>query len=433
MAPQVSNVFIRLQIDKFEGIDKLKSAFRELDKSIGPSAASIDRARQAVLDYSRASGNTEQVIKGTIDALKGLQAQAERGSNSWSQISADLRAFEQQARRTDGEIEILRRGIAESVQGHAQSRSSIEAHIRSLRDLANQATLSGNTLGRVQQDIRQLEQQIERAADADRTFRRALGQALAVQPQTILNQWRAYNRVLQDAESSAEDLALAQERLNRLAGAPRIQERRALAVQAELTSDPEYQRRFGATGTAYAEGLPNTTAAFSQRLRELQEDLTNTYRDTDAYLALQRELTIVQRDATAATQGLGQALLRDLQTGQAVSSQRNLQEVVSTLKNEMSQLDTTTTQGFDQYTRYAADVRNLEEQIARLGRAYNTAATNAQQLSNTTENAVLNTMLNEASMGRLGRQQRARAEGMQELRQAITTGVQGTPLLLPAA
>ena len=433
MARQVSNVFIRLGIENFEGIDKLKSAFRELDKSIGPSAASIDRARQAVLDYSRASGNTEQVIKGTIDALKGLQAQAERGSTSWSQISADLRAFEQQARRTDSEIDILRRGIAESVQGHAQSRSSIEAHIRSLRDLANQATLSGNTLGRVQQDIGRLEEQLNQTTAAARTSRTALNQALAVNPQAILNQWRAYTANIRDASLSAEDLAEAQRRLNILAGAPRIQERRAIAAQAEITNNPEYQRRFGVEGRAYAEGLPNTTAAFSQRLRELQEDLANTYRGTDAYLALQRELIIVQRDATAATQGLGQALLRDLQTGQAISSQRNLQEVVSTLKNEMSQLDTTTTQGFDQYTRYAADVRNLEEQIARLGRAYNTAATNAQQLSNTTENAVLNTMLNEASMGRLGRQQRARAEGMQELRQAITTGVQGTPLLLPAA
>ena len=438
MAKQVSNVFIRLGIENFEGIEKLKGAFRELDKSIGPSAASIDRARQAVLDYSRASGNTEQVIKGTIDALKGLQAQAERGSNSWSQISADLRAFEQQARRTDSEIEILRRGIAESVQGHAQSRSSIEAHIRSLRDLANQATLSGDTLGRVQQDIGRLEQQINETTDASRTFRRALNQALAVNPQAILNQWNAYQRVLRDAASSADELALAQQRLETLAGAPRISERRAIVAQAAITNDPGYQRRFGAGGTAYSEGLPDTTAAFNQRLRELNEDLTNTYRNTQAYLNLQVELATVQRAATSATQGLAAALLDTITTRdpviRQVRSQRSLQEVISQTKREMLDLDVTTTEGFDTYTQHAARVRDLEEELGRLGRAYATAATNARQFTDTQENAVLNQAINAASTGRLAAQQRARAEGMQQLREAVTAGVAGTPaLLLPAA
>ena len=438
MAKQVSNVFIRLGIENFEGIEKLKGAFRELDKSIGPSAASIDRARQAVLDYSRASGNTEQVIKGTIDALKGLQAQAERGSNSWSQISADLRAFEQQARRTDSEIEILRRGIAESVQGHAQSRSSIEAHIRSLRDLANQATLSGDALGRVQQDIGRLEQQINETTDASRTFRRALNQALAVNPQAILNQWNAYQRVLRDAASSADELALAQQRLETLAGAPRISERRAIVAQAALTNDPGYQRRFGAGGTAYSEGLPDTTAAFNQRLRELNEDLTNTYRNTQAYLNLQVELATVQRAATSATQGLAAALLDTITTRdpviRQVRSQRSLQEVISQTQREMLDLDVTTTEGFDTYTQHAARVRDLEEELGRLGRAYATAATNARQFTDTQENAVLNQAINAASTGRLAAQQRARAEGMQQLREAVTAGVAGTPaLLLPAA
>lgn len=433
MAKQVSNVFIRLGIENFEGIEKLKSAFRELDKSIGPSAESIARSRRAVLDYSQAAGNTEQVIKGTIDALRGLQSQTERGSSSWVALSRDLLNFEQQARKTDAEIEVLRRGIVESANGHQQSRNSIEGHIRSLRDLANQATLSGTTLSTLQSDIGRLQAQLTATTDTSRTFRRALNQALAVRPQQVLNQWQAYQRVLSDSASSAEDLALAETRLRQLAGAPRISQRRAVTAQAEIFNAPEYTRRFGVGGTAL-EAMPNTSAAYAQQLRELNEDLNHTIRTTDTYINLQRELAIVQREASAATQGLGAAFVRDLQTGVAARSTKNLTEAVSQLRREMAELDTTTTEGFSTHTQNAAKVRDLEEEIARLGRAYTTAANSAKQFADTQENAVLNQVINAATTGRTRAQQVARAEGMQELRQAVTAGVQGTPaLLLPAA
>lgn len=441
MAKQVSNIFVRLNIDNFEGIEKLKSAFRELDKSIGPSAESIARSRRAVLDYSQAAGNTEQVIKGTIDALRGLQSQAERGSSSWVALSRDLLNFEQQARKTDAEIETLRRGIIESANGHQQSRNSIEGHIRSLRDLANQATLSGTTLSTLQSDIGRLQAQLTATTDTSRTFRRALGQALAVNPQQVLNQWQAYQRVLNDSASSAEELALAETRLRQLAGAPRITQRRAVTAQAEIFNAPEYTRRFGVGGTAL-EAMPNTSAAYAQQLRELNEDLNHTIRTTDTYINLQRELAIVQREASAATQGLGAALVRDLRTGVGTSesqtgaarSTKNLTEAVSQLRREMAELDTTTAEGFSTYRQNATLVNNLEEEIARLGRAYATAATSAKNFADIQENAVLNQVINAATTGRTRAQQVARAEGMQELRQAVIAGVQGTPaLLLPAA
>ena len=71
MAKQVSEILIKLGLEGVQGLDKLKGAFRELEKSIGPNNAAIERARQSIIDYGRESRNTEQVIKGQIDALRG--------------------------------------------------------------------------------------------------------------------------------------------------------------------------------------------------------------------------------------------------------------------------------------------------------------------------------------------------------------------------
>lgn len=370
MAKQVSEILIKLGLQDVDGLDKLKGAFRELEKSIGPNNAAIERARQSIIDYGRDSRNTEQVIKGQIDALRGLQSQVERGSSTWAQLATDIEQFRQASRRTDREIEVLRQSILNSASTHNQSRDSVQGHIRSLQALSNQASLTGTTLSNLRRDIANLEQQIEVAEQGSRRFRSALGQALAVNPQSILNQWRAYRQVLQDSASSAEDLATAEQRLRSLSGAPRIEQRRAVSAQAEIVGSAEYQRRFGVGGTALTEQLPDVSAALSQQLRELSEDLQYTARSTETYLQVAVRMAELQRELTATTQGLGAATVAQLRSGELAPTARNLQEAVSQLRREMAELDTTTTAGAQAYANNANAVRNLERQLNDLAQSY---------------------------------------------------------------
>jgi lambda family phage tail tape measure protein len=334
MAKQVSEILIKLGLQGVEGLDKLKGAFRELEKSIGPNNAAIERARQSIIDYGRDSRNTEQVIKGQIDALRGLQSQVERGSSTWAQLATDIEQFRQASRRTDREIEVLRQSILNSASTHNQSRDSVQGHIRSLQALSNQASLTGTTLSNLRRDIANLEQQIEVAEQGSRRFRSALGQALAVNPQSILNQWRAYRQVLQDSASSAEDLATAEQRLRSLSGAPRIEQRRAVSAQAEIVGSAEYQRRFGVGGTALTEQLPDTTAALRQELSELNEDLANLVRGGTDYVTVSNRIAEVQRELRRELTGTADAFER-LARAQSATERRGqkvagIQEYYST-------------------------------------------------------------------------------------------------------
>ena len=129
---QVSEILVKLGVQGLEGLDKLKSSFRELEKSIGPSAATIDRARDSIIAFGKEGKNTEQLVKGQIEALRGLQSQTERGSTAWAQLAGDIEKFRQASRRTDGEIEILRQGILSVATGANQSQQSLRSYIADL-------------------------------------------------------------------------------------------------------------------------------------------------------------------------------------------------------------------------------------------------------------------------------------------------------------
>jgi lambda family phage tail tape measure protein len=477
VAKQVSNIFIRLGIENFEGIDKLKSAFRELDKSIGPSAESIARSRRAVLDYSQAAGNTEQAVKGTIDALKGLQAQTERGSPAWAALTNDVLSFQQASRKSEQEITVLRQGIINLTNGTAQSQQSLRAYITDLTRLRTEATISGTVFNQLGEDIAALSGRLNQVDiqlnKTSASFAQLNTRAIPSTGAGMRQRMDQYTAIADNARAAIDAIdLLANKQKNADVSRERAAQQQtleaALANRAQLTYlEGSRQRRETARTSAqafstgeFAAGagyldvarllqtldrrfgeLPRTTNGFNVALQDLNERLVNTTRNTSDYIAIERQLITVQREASAATQGLGAALVRDLRTGVgatesqtgAARNTKNLAEAVSQLRREMADLDTTTAEGFSTHSQNAALVNNLEEEIARLGRAYATAANSARLFADTQENAVLNQIINAATTGRTRTQQIARAEGMQELRQAIETGVQGTPLLLPAA
>jgi tape measure domain-containing protein len=87
---QVQEMKLRLLLEGFEGLDKLKSSFRGLEKAIGPTDAAIQNARQSIIDFAGTNKQSIQSIQGQIDAFKGLQTQATIGGNVYRQLAGDV-------------------------------------------------------------------------------------------------------------------------------------------------------------------------------------------------------------------------------------------------------------------------------------------------------------------------------------------------------
>lgn len=426
---RIEELLVELKFKGGEELKKISGGFRELAKAANLADADIEDARAKIIDYGKSLGNTNQAVKGTIQALKALQESTQRGGEAWTQLSRDVLQFEQAARLTDREIESLRRGIVAEASAHSQSETSIRAHVRALQELRAQSVLGGQVNRQLSQTIGQLTQQLDQAEQASRAHFSALNQMLAVRPDAVLRQYQAYTQVLRDVRATAEQAAEAQQRLNQLAGAPRIAARRELVARAGIQADPAYQERFGLGGRSL-EALPDVPAALSLRLRELQEDLSLTTRNTGLYIRTLVEMAAVQRQASATTQGFAAALREQLASGELPRTQKNLQEVIGALRREMIELDTSTATGSRAYAENAAQVRVLERELNQLANSYRNVADMAVQAA-TAERSAATARVTALYMN--NRAVRDQAQAMSELGNAVRSGIAGTPLMLPAA
>ena len=414
MAKQVSEILIKLGLEGVQGLDKLKGAFRELEKSIGPNNAAIERARQSIIDYGRDSRNTEQVIKGQIDALRGLQSQVERGSSTWAQLATDIEQFRQAARRTDSEIETLRQGILSISSGTDQSQASLRAYIVDLGKLRSEASLTGRTFTDLGSDIAALTARLAQAeaqtVQTSRAFGRVLGQALASTSAGARRQLQDLQLLITEQRQAIDTIDTLSQRERRLThnieARADAQDRlnRSLAQQRQLTyqesirsgregvragaaafADPDFLRTLTPEALNRRLGeLPDTTAGLSQGLTELSERLANTTRNSVDYLTVAMQMAGAQRELTAVTRGYAQALLMGIRTGTVAPSARNLQEAATALRAEMAQLDTTTTEGARAYADNAREANSLERRIRALAGAYRTVRDAARSASKET-------------------------------------------------
>jgi DNA repair exonuclease SbcCD ATPase subunit len=411
MAKQVSEILIKLGLQGVEGLDKLKGAFRELEKSIGPNNAAIERARQSIVAYGRDSRNTEQVIKGQIDALRGLQSQVERGSSTWAQLATDIEQFRQASRRTDSELQTLRQGILAVTAGTNQSQASLRTYIADLGKLRSEASLTGSTFTDLGSDIAALTARLAQAeaqtVQTSRAFGRVLGQALASTSAGARKQLQDLQLLIAEQRQAIDTIdtlsqrerrlthniearADAQDRLNRSLAQQRqltYQEsaragRETVRAGAQAFADPAFLRTATPEALSGRLGeLPNTTAGLSQGLNELAERYANTTRSSVDYLTVAMQIAGAQRELTEVTKGYAQALLMGIRTGTVAPSARNLQEVVTALRAEMSQLDTTTTEGARAYADNAREANSLERRIRSLAGAYRTVEEAARSAS----------------------------------------------------
>jgi tape measure domain-containing protein len=239
---QVQDILIKLGIQGFEGLDKLKSSFRGLEKAIGPTDSAIQTARQSIIDFAGAGKQSIQSIQGQIDAFKGLQTQATIGGNVYRQLAGDVN------RLSD-----------------------------TLKNLKNDYEEVGQCCKRTDAQIA-----AEGPARRPEAFRQQLA-ALNRQLDQLSVSARAYGDALTEITIKETAFGRAQARQGVIAGAQ--------AVGASLISNMQPQQQ-----------LPNTLAALQLRISELSQDFQNLDRASQPYQDTLAEINRLQNELSRATE-----------------------------------------------------------------------------------------------------------------------------------
>ena len=212
MASNQTRIQILAQIEGLDGIEKLKNSFRGLNDAIGPADEVLSQARREVLEFARAGAQTDQVLRGTIQALRGLVAQAEQGGSTYKKLVGDIAQFEGKLRNStlavNQQIEALQKLSRYSNVADFKSdrnRSRAQPGVRTVQDTfaAKEAAASAAT-AELDQATNLLNQGRQRLLDQDEKYFR---ERLALQEQ-------ANNRQLElQRQADAREQQLFLERL----------------------------------------------------------------------------------------------------------------------------------------------------------------------------------------------------------------------------
>ena len=367
---QVQDIKVRLGIEGFEGLDRLKGSFRELGKVTNLSDKDISRARDSLVNFAKNAGNTEQVTKGLLEALKGLQGQATRSSSAYNKLSEDIIKLNQSLKLTDSEIQKQAELLTKSARAHSQSEASIKGHVKALQDLRTQASLGGQAYIGIGAEIDRLNTKLEEGTKKSRSYRSVLGQALSGDPEKLSAQLEKLKQTLADTGNTAEQTGRAMAQLA-IGGATESRAR-----IAAFTKEIEDQRRaITRLDEAFLE-LPRTSAIYAQRLNELNLELNNTVIASTRYYEILADISTLQLELQRAQSiGRGQVLFERLflpegTASRLASTQKNLGMVIGALREEMSMLDTSTAEGSAKFAQQSRQVAQLEEQLKKLNNQY---------------------------------------------------------------
>jgi tape measure domain-containing protein len=232
MAESVARVRILAQIEGLEGFDKLKGAFKGLQQAIGPAESELAKARKSILEFGEAGTKSQQVIKGQIDALKALQAQATIGGTVYRQLGKDVKAL-------GGAYQEAATGVKQFSEAQLRTQAA-----------SNKPSLFQNQIAALKRDLNELDVLAQEYANSLADIqRREIRFGMGAARQGVI----ARNQAFED------DNFLLPDRLN---------------------GQPE---------------LPNTTAALNQRVTELSDRLNNLTYGGERWIQTSREIAQIQR------------------------------------------------------------------------------------------------------------------------------------------
>jgi lambda family phage tail tape measure protein len=238
---RIEELLVQLKFEGSEELRKVASGFRDLGRATTLTDTQIQSARRQINDYAKSLNNSEQALRGQIQALQTLRTQATVGGNVYSQLANDVTRLSKTLK-----------GLEEDYKAVGRAAKQTD------RQIANQFPARRPEAFRIQLAA------LRRELDGISVSARAYGDKLT----EITIREAAFGR--------------AQARQGVIAGAQ--------AVGAPLIGamTPEQE-------------LPKTTAALSLRLVELREDLQNTNYTLRDYKQRLGEIKAVQQELDRVT------------------------------------------------------------------------------------------------------------------------------------
>ena len=404
MAKQIEDIIVKLGLQGFEGLDKIRSSFRDLSKVTQMSDKDITSARDALFDFAKTAGNTEAVNKGLISAFQGLRTQADICGDAYAELSRDIENLEAVSRGYTAQAAAQRVTLAAQYGAITNNTEALRRQRTALIEL-QQATRGGSQLfTQLGTDIQRTTARLDELDGIQRRTNATLNRGLPSSSVKI-------RRDLQDVRDRISIEREELERLQTLTAEERKQFRqgtelrgqsgvtRAIAEQERVLatfrqqagaldlSENVRQRReavrdanalfmspeFTGTGSRTPDGLtrsfgelPNTIAGISQGLSELRTRLDNVTIGTTAFVDAAVRAAAAQRELKEATQGVAAAFVQQLRAGEIAPSLTNLREVISSVRTEQGMLDTSSTSGARAFQLLERQARSLERQLSAL-------------------------------------------------------------------
>jgi tape measure domain-containing protein len=271
---QIQDIKIRLGIDGLEGLDKLKSSFRELEKSIGPSDATIQRARKSILDFGKEGQRTEQLIRGQIEAFKGLKSQAEISGDTFQALASDISNLERELKGSTPAIDRQRDSILRSTNAANQNAAAIQKQINQLTQLRNQTRPGSSVFVQLGKDIESATAKLGKFKSEAAAAAFALSQVPGTSLDKIANQIATINKKTGQLKITSDEYL---ESIRRIALLEQVRAtttgRQAVRAQTQLFESPLFET-FVRT-RAEQLPLPETSAGIQQRISEINQELAN--------------------------------------------------------------------------------------------------------------------------------------------------------------
>lgn len=274
MAKQVSEILVKLGIQGAEGLDKLKSSFRELERSIGPSDATIQKARKSILDFGEASGKSEQVIRGQLEAFRGLKSQAEINGTTFIKLTEDIKRLEIELSGSTAAINRQRDAILRSTAASQGNADALRKQAEALGRLQQQTRPGSAAFIQLGKDIERVDEKLIKVRSEAQAFALALNQIPAASVEKQVRQIETLRRTMNTLKITSDEYLETLQRINLVSAVQTTTTGRQQVRAANQMFESGLFERF-VQSRAQALPLPETTAGLQQRISEVNQELAN--------------------------------------------------------------------------------------------------------------------------------------------------------------
>ena len=309
MAKQIEDIIVKLGIQGFEGLDKIRSSFRDLSKVTSMSERDINTARASLFEFAKTAGNTEAVNKGLTSALQALRTQVDTCGNAYKQLTSDLNRLNEVSRGSTDAVERQRNALLRSADASAQNAKALERQITNLERLRQQTRPGSSAFAQLTKDIDNATETLGRFKSVASAAANALTQAPGASLNVATAQIAKLQAQMRTLTIASDEYLRMQTRISLVeAASSRPAARQQVRAAAEMFSSTQYQR-YAEQRAANLE-LPDTTAALNVELGELQRRLENTVRGSSAYINTAIRMAEIQRQLRADVMGTSEAFKR---------------------------------------------------------------------------------------------------------------------------